>query len=192
LLAKSPVVYYICLKQTPMLKKKRKTLFLGAVMMLLCISMRAQTLSPMVLSSSGGYFAVGSTTLSVTVAEMTMVQTFTQPSGILTQGFQQSEPLTTFVQENIVAEGDVIIYPNPSNGFITVNYYAASDAITYIKIYNMVGQEVFNREYASISGANVISLDLHQYSQGIYLLGLTTVYANGIKNSAIQKINLTY
>jgi hypothetical protein len=94
---------------------KMKILLLWTFMMLLCISMKAQTLSPISIFSSGGYYSAGDNSLSVTVAEMTMVQSFIQPTIMLTQGFQQPEQLTTGLAENEVMQGEVVVFPNPSN-----------------------------------------------------------------------------
>jgi len=93
---------------------KIKILLLWTFVMLLSISINAQSLSPRVISSAGGFFAGGSATLSVTVAEMTMVQTFVQPANILTQGFQQPEQFTTAIEENDNIAGEVSIFPNPT------------------------------------------------------------------------------
>ena len=67
----------------------------------------------MVISSSGGFYSAGGNSLSVTVAEMTMVQSFIQPTNMLTQGFQQPEHLTIGIAENEDLQGEVLIYPNP-------------------------------------------------------------------------------
>ena len=112
----------------------KKTIHLfWAFMMLLNVSMKAQTLSPTVISSSGGFYSAGNTTLSFTVAEMTMVQTFMQPNNMLTQGFQQPELIsdTTGVIESIKPSEEVLIYPNPTNGQFNVSYYANIEGSTW-------------------------------------------------------------
>ena len=47
----------------------------------------AQSLSPSVISSAGDFFSNASGSLSSTVAEMTMVETFSSTNNKLTQGF---------------------------------------------------------------------------------------------------------
>jgi hypothetical protein len=171
---------------------KIKILLSGAFMMLLSISMIAQTLSPQVISSSGGFYSGGSATLSVTVAEMTMVQTFSQPNNILTQGFQQPEQLTTAIQENELAIGDVSIYPNPSNGQFIVGYNATSSGDYQIRIFDMTGRVVFSQSYSAGVGQNSIHIDMGHYRQGIYLLEMSDINLNSNKNTSIHKINLVY
>ena len=171
---------------------KIKLLLFSAFMMLLSISMIAQTLSPQVISSSGGFYSGASATLSVTVAEMTMVQTFSQPNNILTQGFQQPEQLTTAIQENEMAIGDVSIYPNPSNGLFVVDYNATSGGDYMVRIFDMTGQVVFSQSYSAGVGQNSIHIDMSRYRQGIYLLEMSDINLNSKKNTSIHKINLVY
>jgi len=66
--------------------RKIVTIILAAVAP---VWMYAQSLSPTVISSTGGFSSNANGSLSYTVGEMTMVQTFSAGGNILTQGFQQ-------------------------------------------------------------------------------------------------------
>ena len=175
-------------------KMKLKILLLWTFVMLLSISMNAQTLSPWVISSSGGFYPSlgGSASLSFTVAEMTMVQTFTQPSNILTQGFQQPEQLTTSVFESNEAEIDVMIYPNPTNGLFSITFKSDAEEDYQITIYNLVGQRVYSQSHAAAIGPNQFKIDIGQYRQGIYLLEMSKMSSNGNKNTGLYKVNLVF
>jgi hypothetical protein len=170
----------------------RKILFFEAFVMLLCISLKAQTLSPVAISSTGGFFAAGGNSLSVTVAEMTMVQTFVQPSNMLTQGFQQPEPLTTAIAEEKTTGDDVVVYPNPSNGLFNISYNARDNEHYQVQVYNMVGQIVFTNAYSPALGPNMITIDISRFDQGIYFLELKATNTDGLQKSSIHKINLVY
>jgi hypothetical protein len=161
-------------------------------MMLLCNSLKTQTLSPVAISAGGGYYSAGGNSLSFTLAEMTMVQTFVQPSNILTQGFQQPEQLTTAIAEIEKADGDVVVYPNPSNGQFNISYNALTSGDLHLNIYNMVGQIVYTQSYDRAFGPNIITIDIGQFDQGIYLLDLRITDSNGNQKSSIHKINLVY
>jgi hypothetical protein len=171
---------------------KVKILLLWTFVMLLSISMSAQTLSPVAISSSGGFYTAGANSLSFTVAEMTMVQSFIQPSSMLTQGFQQPEQLTTGVAENEAVQGEVVVYPNPSAGQFNISYNAPGDGDYQVKIYNMAGQMVFDQSYGAIFGLNTIQFDIGQFGQGIYMLELSSTDLKGKQKSSIHKINLVY
>jgi hypothetical protein len=171
---------------------KMKILLLWTLVMLLCISTYAQSLSPTAISSSGGYYSAGGNSLSYTVAEMTMVQTFIQPANMLTQGFQQPEQLTTGVSETEAVQGDIVVYPNPNSGQFNINYKAINHGEFQVKIFNMVGQIVFDQSFFADSGINAISLNIAEFGQGIYMLQLSSKDMNGKQKNSIHKINLVY
>jgi len=165
---------------------------LWAFLMLLCISLNAQTLSPTVISSSGGFFASGSKSLSFTIAEMTMVQSFFQPSNILTQGFQQPEQLTTSINENKITGEEVLIYPNPSNGHFVISFKANEESNYRIKIFDLVGRIIFDQSYTTVIGPNNLKINISKYSQGVYYLEISNGTSNDNKKSGVFKINLVY
>jgi hypothetical protein len=186
-------LFYLCSITLHKYKNmKMKILLLWTFAMLLCIAAQAQTLSPVAIASSGGFYSAGGNSLSFTVAEMTMVQTFTQPSNIITQGFQQPEQLTTGVAETEAAQGEVIVYPNPSSGQFNIIYNALNNGEYQVKIYNMVGQIVFAESYGAGVGLNTISLNIGQFGQGIYMLELSSNDLKGKQKTSIHKINLVY
>jgi hypothetical protein len=170
----------------------RKILFFEAFIMLLCFSLKAQTLSPVVISSGGGFYNAGGNSLSFTVAEMTMVQTFTQPSNMLTQGFQQPEQLTTSIAETGAKHDEVVVFPNPSNGQFNINFNAQRGGNYQVHIYSMVGQIIYDQSYNAIFGSNIITIDISRFDQGIYFLEFRTTDPDGIQKSNIHKINLVY
>jgi len=160
--------------------------------MFLCLTSKAQTLSPIVVSSSGSFYSSTNAMLSLTVAEMTMVETFSKPTAILTQGFQQAEQLTVSIVENIESTDNVNIYPNPTSGSFNIDYYALEEGSYDIKIIDMVGMNVFKGTYANGIGENIQKIDLSQLKQGIYLIELSHLNSSNVEVSSLYKINLVY
>ena len=84
------------------------------LLLLICsAAVQAQSLSPQVLSSGGGYAEGASLSLSYTIGEIA-VETLTGTSLVLTQGFQQ--PLDvggTFTPESMYPDWKVQTWPNP-------------------------------------------------------------------------------
>ena len=84
------------------------------------------------------------------------------------------------VSENLFTE-NIVIYPNPSNGKISINLNASSEADIEFTLYNVLGKEV----YATFLKGNTNLLDLTFVQSGIYY----GVFMNG-KTVATKKIVL--
>jgi hypothetical protein len=171
---------------------KNRLLILTAMFAALCFTVQAQTLSPTVISSSGGFFTSGSAMLSTTVAEMTMVETFSAGSNILTQGFQQPEVVTVGIEETPVVSGDISIYPNPTSGSFVLSFNSNGNSESNIMLYNLAGQMVMQKQVSPISGLNTVNFDISSLAQGMYILELSASNATGEKKSSYHKINLVY
>jgi hypothetical protein len=171
---------------------KSKFLILIAVFGICGIIARSQTLSPTVISSSGGFFTSGSAMLSTTVAEMTMVQTFQAGSNFLTQGFQQPEVVTVGINEIPVASGNIVVYPNPTSGSFVLSFTNDGNSQSSIGIYNLAGQVVVEKQLTQAVGLNTVDFDISSFSQGMYILELASTNAKGEKNISYHKINLVY
>jgi hypothetical protein len=171
---------------------KTKSLTVLFVVMFFSSILQSQTLSPTVISSAGGFYTSANVMLSFTVAEMTIVKTFTSTGNILTQGFQQPESMSVDIQETTVIPGDILIYPNPTNGNFTLTYTSKSNQENTIKMYNLVGQMVFTKNVSQLAGTNTVTFDISSYSQGIYILELNTLNSKGEKQTTYSKINLVY
>ncbi len=61
------------------------------------------------------------------------------------------------------------IYPNPSIGDIHIKLWSSSFALSEIKVYNVMGKEVYSAKLMLCSGENDILLPCH-FASGLYLL----------------------
>lgn len=145
---------------------------------------QAQSLSPTVIASSGGYFINGAGSLSATVAEMTMIETFHAAGSILTQGFQQPEDGTAAFDE--LAQADVSIFPNPTNGQFSLTINAAANGSATVRIYDLLGQTVKEQDCRVSSGVNRMMFDIRGCSAGVYML-----YYRDQTGSKTMKFNVT-
>jgi hypothetical protein len=171
---------------------KYKLLVMLFALILISGISQSQTLSPTVISSSGGFYSTGSAMLSFTVAEMTMVQTFTSAGNMLTQGFQQPEDYVVGISETPTVLDDILIYPNPTNGMFTLSYSSNNSGENVINLYNLVGQVVLTKAVSQSAGVSTVDFDISSFSQGIYMLELTTENTKGEKQINYHKINLVY
>ncbi|MFN8310905.1 MAG: T9SS type A sorting domain-containing protein [Chitinophagales bacterium] len=136
------------------------------------LSASAQTLSPSVISTSGGFGSGGGYTLSYTVGEMAAVETYSAGGNILTQGFQQPESNVLGLLE---AENDGFgafsVYPNPTTDKLYFGYEFSKEGELDITLYNAVGQKLnygFKESYES--GKVVHHMDCSDYAAGNYML----------------------
>lgn len=131
----------------------------------------AQMLTPTVISSTGGFSTNGGNgSLSYTVGEMTMVETFSANGNILTQGFQQPNDNMTGILAMTQDEfGSFAVYPNPAVDNIWFGVELPEAGKISIGIYDIVGQkvaDVYNRDYTNgkvIQQTNVSTFAAAQY-----------------------------
>src|SRR5690606_13120200 len=80
-----------------------------------------------------------------------------------------SEPFAVTVTVTLGNEkldrAQLVYYPNPTQGILNIRY---TDTIEKVEIYNTIGQLVATQEFSS----NQIAVDMHQLSNGTYLLKL--------------------
>ncbi len=67
---------------------------------------------------------------------------------------------------------DLILYPNPSKGHITVEYYSKENNKVQFFVYDITGRSVYAAPRYLIKGKNVFSLDLTRLASGNYYVEL--------------------
>lgn len=134
----------------------------------------AQMLTPTVVASSGGFYysTAANASLSVTVGEMSMVETFFAANHFLTQGFQQPEKNHDgiWVQESNIFEL-FEVFPNPATTYLNIRYQLSQNGVLHLRLFNMNGTEVilpFDHAYSG--GLQEDQLDVSGLSQGMYFL----------------------
>lgn len=80
------------------------------------------------------------------------------------------------VAVNEIAVPQVNVYPNPANNRLNITM---NDKINSVKIFNISGQMIFNKNYASES----VQLDVSQFESGIYIMQI-----NDGKSTKNQKL----
>ncbi|HMT27690.1 MAG TPA: T9SS type A sorting domain-containing protein, partial [Bacteroidia bacterium] len=68
-----------------------------------------------------------------------------------------------------LANSELLIYPNPSQGKITVSLPELDYSRSQIEIFDLLGRNAFSEEYVNIGSAN-LQLDLSTLSKGNYFL----------------------
>jgi len=147
-----------------------------------------------VVSPAGDFFvnSGANASLSFTVGEMSMVETFSAQNYILTQGFQQPNVQIISIGDGVDYINEFVVYPNPATDHFQVRYRLSFPGILSMRLVNLNGVEVipaFNSRY--IGGLNEEWFSLNQVSQGLYFLQVTyDVPAKNIHHVSHYKINV--
>ena len=157
------------------------------------LNLQAQSFSPKVIATSGGYTTNSSFgSLSYTVGEMAMVKTFSANGNILTQGFQQPDD-TTFVTALIEVpkgeEGSVAVYPNPASTVLWFGYEFTQSGKINLLITDINGRQMpyhFSEQYES--GKAVRQLDCSLLPAGEYFL--TLQFTSSLTKSFTKKFQV--
>ena len=154
-----------------------KKLYFLLLTVLCAASANAQTpmLTPQVIASTGGFSSNANGSLSYTVGEMTMVQTFSANGNILTQGFQQPNDLTIGLIEVTHDDyGSFVVYPNPSVDNTYLGFEMPEAGKINIDMFDAIGQKVasvYSGNYES--GKIVTQTNVSTFAAGMYLMTMT-------------------
>jgi hypothetical protein len=166
--------------------KKLFTLFIIAA---LPFAMYAQSLTPQVISSTGGFSSNANGSLSYTVGEMSMVNTLSNGNSILTQGFQQPNDLSVGILDVSKGEfGSFMVYPNPAVDNLFFGFQFPEAGRVTVTIYDVLGQklaEVYNGDYTN--GKVVETLNVTNYAAGVYVMSVTFMGEKSNRNHITSK-----
>lgn len=66
------------------------------------------------------------------------------------------------------------IYPNPVNNVLNIKFNIDKTQSLYVKIFSIAGKTVYSENINNFKGNYNKSIDVHNYSKGIYILSLTS------------------
>jgi hypothetical protein len=89
--------------------------------------------------------------------------------GPLSGQLEVSVENTFGIDENGLNVG-VSVFPNPNNGTFTLRLSSESNEKVKLSIRNMVGESLVSEEQISVNGEFVKTIDLSNYSEGLYLM----------------------
>jgi hypothetical protein len=92
----------------------------------------------------------------------------------------------TGIQE-VTDNWSVDAFPNPSSGLFNIEIRSNYEKPVQMSIFNAIGIKVYKQDNILINQINTISVDLENYSEGVYYLNLNGEGINIIKKIVIQK-----
>ena len=156
-------------------------------------NLSAQSLTPTVVASSGGFFSNPSGMLSETVGELAAVTTLSSTNNFLTQGFQQPSDFSTGISTRVLQDFSLSVFPNPAEGLFNIVIQSDRNESLELSVYDMLGKKIIRTEESIAAGRNIFRIDLTQRIAGIYLLEcLFTNSDNGEQYRTHIKLNLSY
>jgi hypothetical protein len=130
----------------------KKQLLTLAAMALIGV-VKAQTVMPEVLSSSGGSGQSAQASLAWTIGEP-VTATVSDGTNSLTQGFQQPTLLIATSQKNINELANLLFYPNPTSDFVTLKLDQSNQTPYNYKVFDSAGKLV-NEGKATSANPNI-------------------------------------
>lgn len=140
--------------------------------------LRAQPLTPEVLTAAGESFSTSTLYLDWTLGEL-MTETYAGTI-VLTQGFHQPGlNQTTSIRPPAVSLGNINVYPNPTRGSLTIT--RESSEAWQAAVLDLQGRLLMQQ---GLSGATS-QLDLSHLPAGMYLLRLSD--GQGLRSVRVEK-----
>lgn len=171
---------------------KRLGLFIGLISLLGTLS--AQSVTPFVYATAGDYFenSAAGASLSFTVGEMSMVETFFANNHFLTQGFQQPEVTPIAVTDELDIFEEFLIFPNPANDHLNIRYSLRYPGDLSLQLVNLNGVTVIPAMDIKYTGGFQEDLmPLEEIAQGMYILQVHYQSTRrGIDHLSHHKINV--
>jgi len=88
--------------------------------------------------------------------------------------------------EEILANGNVTLFPNPSNGEFTIGMDVITNSNVNIRIENILGAIVYESNLGTIEGQHNEVIDLNNAEAGVYFVSITAGDQNIIKKIVIE------
>lgn len=149
-------------------------------------ALNSQSLSPDVVATAGDYFTGEGVTLSWTLGEV-VIETISDDSHVLTQGFQQSFYRIVGVDEIPDSPFSVEVYPNPARDHFYLEIHS-EDEEPWIKVelFDFTGNLALEREIKIESFKERISLST--YATNMMMLRITDCKSYRVQSFKILKV----
>ncbi len=129
-----------------------------------------QTIS--IAGSTESVTANGNTyTVQQTIGQSGVIGTFSSGDNTVRQGFIQPNVMDAVLSNKVPITLESQIFPNPFQNSISVTLKNNIEEKITVKLYDVLGRQVFNKNYWNNQQFNV---DLHHLSSGRYIINVIT------------------
>lgn len=149
-------------------------------MMLFAVTgVRAQSIGPSTLNASGGSATISGGTHEWSVAENTVVSTYSSSSLVLTQGVLQPMPPATGISKLQNATDNVRVYPNPVQNELFLQCEFNSGGTLSYMLQDITGKLISRKEQQLSTGKEKITVSFDGLATGNYMLNVMYVQPTG-------------
>lgn len=133
----------------------------------------AQTIERQEISSAGDFSTAGNISLSWTLGQPALVETFTASNIVLTQGFQQVEINTMGTDDAGSGNLSVTVYPNPSAYQFHLQFSSALNGELEYTVVDNTGRIISQSSLLPVmQGTQSFEIKTTGWAQGLYYLAV--------------------
>jgi len=152
-----------------------KKLFFTIAIVLLGLPMLAQEVHfPPAVLAGGGASSAGNVA-NISRWRLSQVHVITLPGSLS-------------IDEGLMQEGSITVYPNPVKDFLYVEFKIEESSDYMIKLTDVLGRTLLIQDHGTIFQGQVIELNLAEYSPAMYLLHIESADQEKRGIYPIQKI----
>ena len=164
----------------------QKVLAFCTMFFLLQITAFSQSIQREVFSSAGNFNSTASFSLQSNIGEL-MVETYTNSSNILSEGFDQNDPLPLGVNAIDFKIIDGRAFPNPVVSALNIELNIVESSDVLIEVLDVLGKkQSVPLQVFSLNGKSYYELNLENINAGVYFVKIT-----GSKNQFNQTFKIT-
>jgi hypothetical protein len=90
-------------------------------------------------------------------------------------GEKEKSDVITISRSDVFDSWDVTLYPNPSQGEVTLDINLLEGESVNVRVLSLLGQVIYNENIDCEKGKNVNNFDLTKLSKGIYHIEVSTI-----------------
>ena len=135
-----------------------------------------------VVSSGGAFFKGDNFSLSWTIGEP-VIETLSNGSVILTQGFQQGYPASNSIEDFLQTGLNIQVYPNPVADNLNLLVKSDNYASLQFSLHDISGKALFRGSIIS----DLTNIDMNMVPHGVYLLRLLNKSGEPLQSFKVVK-----
>lgn len=149
------------------------------------LNTHAQSLTPELISSEGGFLTSSSGSISYSIGEP-ITETFAGTTHILTQGFQQPEIVSLAGIADQEKDAALYLFPNPVKDQLMVNFIGLQFGRYVLRIFDSAGKEM-ERKDLLVGNELMFPISLAEYKNGMYFIEVVATDATFHRSMKVIK-----